>query len=121
MGWLLIVLFLPGFIAGHALYWSFCLANASVIPVLAAIKRQFVAERTFEDEYSGVAKQLEALRQLAEKTGNDESLRRINAALVRVQAGRSRTQLAQVARSLENLEFTITGIDELGREFPQLG
>lgn len=113
IGWIIIAAFLPGYLAIQALYWIGILANASLAPVYAATKAKLFKPRPFEDEYSDVVRQLEALQAKAAAAGSQESLRLIREALGRVQANRNRAELAQIARSVENLADTIDGIAEL--------
>jgi hypothetical protein len=113
LGWFAITAFLPGYLAIQVLYWSAVIANASLVPIVLKAKSMLFKPRPFDDEYSDVVAQLEALRFRAEKSGSQESLRLIQEALGRVQANRNRAALAQVARSVENLGFTIDGIAEL--------
>jgi hypothetical protein len=110
IGWAVITLFLPGYLAVQSVYWSIVLANSSMIPVIAKARSAFSKPVSFDDEFSDVERQLRGLEEKANGSGAQESLRKIQEALVRVQKNRSSAKLKEVSLAAEHLSDTVDGI-----------
>ncbi len=115
LGWIMIVGLFPGFLPGYILYAM----TLNTQPLIEAV-RQKLRPTTFDDEYSEVARKLVALQAQAKTTGNEKLLARIDRALAKVHDGRNRVMLGQLKETLssvEGLEDTLAGIEEIHQEF----